>query len=221
MKKFEEFLTQQELIYNKFRDISKVCKEGIAKDPALLKGKGGYFIILRHPENITNQLEEIANNIAKTVSSIPYTADKIHTTIVTYKPEDNFIPEKQILEKLRKIAKDCSFESKKFEINYAGILFNQTTVIAAGYPDLEFFELSNKILNKGKENGFEFKPPSMAHVTVSRFTENTNLEKLDEFMLLMKQTHFKEKSTPNAIDVGYFIAGEKDFNINVYERIDV
>jgi len=216
---FTEFLEKQGRIYAEFRDTSKIEKEGLI--PQISENKGGYIIALRHSDNIVAGIERFNKQINRITSQIKYEDNNIHTTLATYQVEEGFCPINDTLDILIKIVGDNISLMKKIEIEYSQWLIDQYSGIAAGIPDLAFFENAQRIIDYAQGYGIQLKFPWGAHITVSRFLEKLPHKKILELLDIFKNSEPLGISTPKYLDVGYFKLTPERFEINVMERFKI
>jgi len=216
---FQKFLENQQRIYSEFRDTSKIEKEGLI--PQISENKGGYIIALRHSDNIVTGIEKLNEKISGITSAIKYEDSNIHTTLATYQVEEGFCPIKDTLDNLAKIVGDNISFMKKMEIEYNELLIDQYSGIAAGIPDLAFFENAQRIIDCAQGYGIQLKFPWGAHITVSRFLEKLPHKETLELLEIFRNSEPLGKSTPKYLDVGYFTHTPGSFTINVVERFKI
>ena len=216
---FSEFIAKQEKIYEEFRDTSKIEANGLI--PQISTNRGGYIIALRHSENIVAGIEEFTEKIGRVTSSIKYDKNNIHTTLSTYQVRDEFCPINENLESLTNIFRDNFSLFKGMEIEYNEWLINQDSGIVAGIPNRVFFENVRRISEHSQVKGIQLKFPWGAHITVSRFLKKISHEQTLQLIKIFKNSKPLGLSTPNYIDVGYFILTPGSFKINIYERFKV
>jgi len=215
---FEEFLTKQEEVYNRFRDTSKLKAEGTK--PNIPKHQGGYLIVFRHPLEIAQRVGEFSNRISQTVPAIVYDANTVHTTISDFGIKEDFVPEKNTLRRLCNSVKETVIIGKPI-ISYSEWLYNQNTVLVAGIPNQRFLEIAQKIYSSGEKNGVQLRLPWGAHITSNRFTEQKTPEELKDFFKLMKEAPVLGESVPENIDVAYFDFSPEEFKTVTYERFNL
>jgi len=213
---FKDFIEKQESIYSKFRDTSKVEREGIM--PNIPQQQGGYLVAYRHPEKIADALGEFSGKVSRIVPSLIYNGENAHTTISDYRVEDNFSPDESILRNLSEAVSVNLGSLKRQEINYQEWLLNQNTGLAGGIPDFSFLENAEKIIKSADEKGIQLRLPWGAHITTSRFLENKSSEEIAELIDLFKTSKPLGISKPNIIDIAYFTFTRDGFNFNSYDR---
>ncbi len=216
---FKEFLTKQEEVYNRFRDTCKMEAEG-TKPNIPQKSQGGYLIAFRHSTEITQKVEDFSRRLAQTVPLIIYNTKTIHTTISDYGIKEDFVPDKDVLDKL------CFFAGRyrvvdQPKISYKEWLYNQNTIIVAGMPNSIFLETAQKIYSLGEKKGVQLRMPWGAHITAGRFTEQTSPKELSDFFKLMKEAPVLGESRPAKIDVAYFNFSPEGFKVTVCERFSL
>ncbi|MDD5192190.1 MAG: hypothetical protein PHH54_00155 [Candidatus Nanoarchaeia archaeon] len=215
---FQEFLRKQEEVYDKFRDTSKLQNEGTKPD--IPKSQGGYLIVLRHPLEIAQKIEEFSRRISQAVPAIVYDSATVHTTISDLGIKGNFAPEKDTLERLCNSVRGALIVNKP-TISYLEWLYNQNTVIVAGMPNQVFLEVAQNVYSSAEGNGVQLRLPWGAHITSNRFAEQKSPEELTDFFKLMNEAPVLGNSVPKNIDVAYFDFSPKGFKTTTYERFSL
>lgn len=215
--KYVEFLEKQDKIYSEFRDTLKIKVEGLK--PNIEENKGGYIIALKHSDNIINNISNITSKIYKEIACIKYDGDNIHTTLATYNECIGFKVNKEELELIANIAENNISLMKDVKINYLECLMNQDTVIVAGIPDEHFVDYVDSTEREANKYNIKIKRPWGAHITISRFLENIEYDKILNLLDIVKDNTEIGVSMPLAIDIGYFNLTNDTFNINVYKSI--
>ena len=210
----EDFLTKQEEVYARFRNTSKVQSEGTK--PNLPNQQGGYLIIFKHAEEISEKIGDFSRKISQSIPLMAYDSKTIHTTISDYNISEIFNPDKNILDNICDSVN--SIAVGKLKIGYNEWLYNQDTVLVAGYPNEIFLDISKSIYWSAIQKGINLRMPWGAHITAGRFTKQKSPNDLSDFFKLMKETPKIGISNPKIIDVGYFSFGKKGFTINTYEK---
>jgi len=213
---FKEFLKKQASIYDEFRDMSAIERDGLV--PKIPDYRGGYVITFQHPDNIMRALEKFSHRASEILPAIKYGTINAHTTISDFQVQDNFSPHSKILDELAQIV----YASKPFFtqpiIYYDEWLLNQNTGIAAGKPNRAFFDLAMRIVSCAQQHGIQLRFPWGAHITTNRFLRNGSNEEIKELLNFYKRGTPLGQSLPNYINIGYFIFTHKEFELNVYKK---
>jgi hypothetical protein len=228
---FEEFIKKQEEVYNRFRNTAWTGND-VAKPN--IKVSGGYFIMWRHDDSISERIEEMSQKMNKLVpsnKSMIYPKEKVHTTSADYILEENFHPDNNVLSALSEAVYNSKKDISIPAITYNEWVFNLDTFIAIGYPNGVFVHDVFKILENcekqglngkddkyNKYNKIKMRTPWGSHITAGRFTDKVRIpNKLFELI--------KEKplgiSMPKTIDVGHFYIDYENMEQKVYDRINV
>ncbi len=221
----QEFLTGQEKVYTKFRDASKIVETEGTKPNLPQNSQGGYLIALRHPSEIAERIEAFSRRIAQTVPLMVYDAKTIHTTISDYGIKEDFAPDKETLDKLS--ARDFypfrkrnpRFKNDNFlwpSISYDNWLYNQNTLLVAGRPNEDFFDMVQGVYSSGQETGIQLRMPWGAHITAGRFTEQTTPKELSDFFKLMKEAPVLGTSDPEVVDITCFDFSKGGFKLTTH-----
>jgi len=215
MPNFEAWKTKQREIYDRFaRSTDEV--EGII--PNIPESQGGYLIILRHSEEISEKAASFSDRISNCVPALTYDRDTIHTTISDYGLSEDFEPDQSILRKLCDAV--LSMEESPI-IDYTSWLYNPNTVIVAGNPNRQFLEIAEEIKTNAQGKGIELRLPWGAHITANRFTKKKTRNELSDFFKLMQEAPILGKSKPEHLDVGHFKLNKQGFGITTYERFTI
>ena len=214
---YEEFIQRQNSIYSAINAEAKdLLRKGTVPNQNLIEGEKGYLIGLKHPVDISKEVEKISKKISLLLPAMVYKSEDVHTTIFSQKIEFDSDFDSGYLSKLSKVI--GNLRVKKVEIKFNKYLYNQNAVIAAGHPNKDFFHLAQEIMYSLNEKGVEASLPKMAHVTVSRFMEKVNSGEITAFKKLMNLISGPGTSLPNTLFVGGFTATVKGFDLEVFEE---
>ncbi|WP_238884085.1 hypothetical protein [Clostridium sp. YIM B02551] len=216
---YSNFLENEERIYSEFRDTSKVIVEGLK--PNIQENKGGYIIALRHPDNVINNIKNITSKIYKEVKCIKYDESNIHTTLATYNECVGFKLIKDELELISNIAINNRLIIKDTKIYYSECLINQDSIIVSGTPNENFIEYLDSIEREASRYNIKLKMPWGAHITIIRFLEQVEHDKILNILDIVKDYKEIGLSIPISIDIGYFSLTKDTFDINVYKSINL
>lgn len=226
-----EFLQKQDEVYTRFKDEDKFLKEGVV--PNVKPQQSGYLVIFRHPDSITERVQKLSEKVNKITPVVVYNKPHIHTTITDYKlTEEDFNPDKKVLENMAKAVHDIKKDITAPEIFYFGWFTNPNTVIAAGTPDDNFLDVSQKYLAAAEKNGLTTNPkeggirmPWGVHITTARYMNKldpaADKEKITELLQTVKYNPMLGLSKTEFIDVGYFTLKDGAWDISVYERFKI
>lgn len=198
-----EFLENQNTIYLRLSNDRTLTENGTVPNPNI-KNTGGYLIALRHPSSLTDVIDEFSMKISNIIPSIIYNKSNIHTTISDYNIANDFVPDYAgILDKLWTSVKEIKNRGQIL-INYYRMISTKDSVIMAGIPNENFYNISQAIINNARSSGIELRFPWGAHITLSRFLEKKSPAELAEFFKLMESAPKIGEIKPEFIDVGYF-----------------
>lgn len=210
---FEDFLYGQLVVYHNFKKIAEEVKRGggIAADPNLLNRKRYFSVVLLHSQAIGKAIEEFSSKVTASAPGIIYKHRDVHTTLgsLFYIERFRFDWTNSLhidyLEKMADGVRDALAELGKINcvINFPHYLFNKAVVIAAGFPNRDFFRLFTKIRECCRRYGVELNPPWGAHIIVTRFTAQKKASELGDFFNLVENTPGPGLSVPEAVAVGY------------------
>lgn len=215
---FQEFLIEQEKVYSRFRDTSKLVTEGTR--PNIPDSQGGYLIVFRHPRDIAERIGEFSKRISQTVPAIVYDSETVHTSISDYGLREGFVPEKEVLSSLCDSVKETVTLGRP-KINYFSWLYNQNTVIVAGTPDKRFFQMAKGVYSAAEKRGLKLRLPWGSHITANRFTGQRSPKELEDFFRLMDEAPVIGESVSELIDVAYFNFSPQGFKVTVHERFSL
>jgi hypothetical protein len=215
---FQEFAENQEKIYDRLKNTSDIVKFGTKPNVPVLEG--GYLIAFKHDSDLCQKLEVFSRRISQIVPAIVYDSSMVHTTISDYGIKEGFNLDKKVLDNLCSCV-NGAINMERPKLCYLDWLFNQNSVIVAGLPCKEFFEISKYICSLGNSKGIKLRMPWGTHITVSRFLEEKTPEELSDFFKLIKEAPLIGVSNPRQIEVGYFNYGLNGFYLNTYEKFNL
>ncbi|GIU68973.1 MAG: hypothetical protein KatS3mg002_0209 [Candidatus Woesearchaeota archaeon] len=226
-----QFLQKQGEIYDRFKDEDKFLKDGVI--PNVKPQQSGYLVIFRHPDSIAERVQKLSEKINTITPVVLYSKSHIHTTITDYKlTEEDFTPDKNVLENMARAVHDIKKDITASEIFYFDWFTNSNTVIAAGTPDDNFLDVAQKYLTAAEKIGLTTNPkeggirmPWGAHITAARYMNKLDpvkdKEKIKELLNTIKSTPVLGISKTEFIDVGYFtIKGDK-MEYTIHERFKI
>ncbi len=224
-KTYKEFMDNMQVQYAGFeRNAEVVRREGL-KAGIKPEGLGGYFVILRHPDSVTEPVAEFASKVKRAVpSAVAYDKTKLHTTISDYdlKPLAEFSPEKGVLDVFSSAVRKIKIWINSPPINFGNLVYNQTTAIAPGIPaGRGFFDVSQSFVEEVGRRGIELRSPWGAHMTSVRFAEAVSADRLEDFFSLMRDAPAVGRSVPEYIDVGSYRLSKETFEFDLYERFKI
>lgn len=226
-----EFLQKQDEVYTRFKDEDKFLKEGVV--PNVKPQQSGYLVIFRHPDYISERVQRLSEKVNKITPVVVYTTPNVHTTITDYKlTDENFNPDKKVLENMARAVYDIKKDIVAPEISYFDWFTNPNTIIAAGIPDDNFLDVAQKYLAAAEKTGLTTNPkeggirmPWGTHITTARYMNKLDpvkdKEKIKELLNTVKYTPLLGISKTEFIDVGYFsIKGDK-MEYAIHERFKI
>lgn len=212
---FQEFLEKQKGIYSKFRDTSKLKSEGTS--PSIPNYQGGCLIGFRHPKDTAVKVEKFSQNVDGAIGSLVYRTENVHTTISDMNVSEDFRVNRTTLDNLANLISESKEKIQVPTIDYGEWLANQNTVIAGGIPNEAFLNTSQYLVEEANRRGINLRLPWGAHITSGRFKEQT--KSVDKLLTLLSSQPLG-KSTPFAIDVGYFDFSPEGFEYKTHERFE-
>lgn len=211
-KSFEEFVREQDKIYDKFRRLSHVAKrQGTMPDSHM--NSEGYAITLVHPNDINEMVFSHSRRIAEYAPAVVQPAKTLHTTLWV----NNSLPyDQKISDRLCDAVMKVD-SSVPIGIWYTSWLFNQTTVIVAGQPNEPFVHIANQIQKQVSED-IKAEFPWGGHITTARFLERKGPEELEDFFGMMRYAPLIGLSRPTHIKVGYQRLTPSAFTYDAIEK---
>lgn len=216
MESFEQWSARMQEIYDGFSKGDERVESTISTIP---ESQGGYLIILRHSQEISEKIARFSERVSLSVPSIKYDAETIHTTISDYSLTSELEPDEEVLRNLSESVISSSRISSR--INYLDWRYNTNTVLVEGRPEKQFLDLSKEIRESAQKKGIDLRLPWGAHITTNRFTENLAKAELSDFFRLMQEAPEIGLSVPRYLDVGYFQLNKQGLNITFYERFNL
>ena len=176
MGRFKDFLARKSGIYDEFRDLTKLKRDGIVPSDDVLNGVRGGIVALQYKDGGTESAAEFAKRIAGVVPSIAYSPEILHTSISTHPDCDLGVLVKAADVASRKVRGVLNNNS----IGYNEWLSNQGTGLYAGVPKPLFLMIAQEVVNSAREDGVELRLPRMAHMTTNRYTQKIGPEGLKD-----------------------------------------
>jgi len=206
MSRFQDYFDTQEKLYEEFRSATELLDE-IRAYSSVTEPLAGYVIALRHPDEIVRPFSELAQQISQTVPCILYDENNAHTTMISYQVRSLLggQSEMDIMDRLSGCVGEvrATAEWRQVRIQFRTWLFNSDTVIVAGYPNDDFWNLYEKLRDTARPD-YHLAPPKMAHITAARFTAVRKGDAVRKLRRQLRHAPVLGESRPVAIDVGYF-----------------
>ena len=198
---------------------------GVVPAPVIANGQGGYLIMLRHPQIITDKLAEFTHVLASQFPIIPYDGKNAHTTFSDYglvetKDGKAFELSEETLDRLALAVSNIDlFSFNTPIIRFDSWLYNQNSVIVSAEPiDDAFTRVATAIIGSAKNEGLELRAPWGSHMTAARFTQPIAGKDLHNFKKLMSEAPYLGYSVGQYVDVGYFTLGPQGFDVTSVDR---
>lgn len=148
----------------------------------------GISLLIRPTDAIKYEIQKLLNEIKKTEPSQYYYPIKdIHVTLfdlISARQDFNYTIEQ--IETFKEIVEISLLNTKKFEINFDGIIASDGAIIVKGYYDKQMDDIRQKlrkeILSHNLKNDERYTTKS-CHITIARFNHNIQeRKKLIEFI---------------------------------------
>jgi len=97
-------------------------------------------------------------------------------------------------------------------------LFNNEAILVSGYPNQDFWRLSQNIGRACNLKGHALEMSRISHITTARFIGGVSPQIFDQFALLMKSAPFIGSARPNAIDLATWQCDGLTFNLVTHNR---
>jgi hypothetical protein len=196
----------------------------VAPSKPVLEGLGGYLVSFRHPDEIVSRIEEFASRITETVPGIAYDSKNAHTSISDYGlqslTEGEFSKDRNVLRALADSLVTL-IDVQGSSIEYPEWLYNRDSVIVAGRPSIEFFEISERVQREAARRGLELRTPWGSHIIAVRFTEQRTSDELEDFFKLMQEAPNIGTSALNIVEVGHYILTSEGFDYQPFDRVNL
>lgn len=205
---------------------------GLVSD--VTEAQGAYLVAWRHPEGITSQVEEISHAVGSLASALTYDRASLHTTLsdlglapgLVIDPRNNRDHE-DILDMLANSVKAGLDTAGHRAIADRQIAFNRyitngRAVIAPGQASNEILDINASVkaasAQLGVNGGDGLKGSWGAHMTVNRFTTESDLGTAANVVDSLRNAPEIGLSVPTAIDVGYLAVSRNGFTFTTHER---
>lgn len=217
MQSFEKWRENMRGVYG---ESTKSAEEIERINPSIPESQGGYLIILRHSEEISEKIANFSERVSNCVPAVKYDKDTIHTTVSDYLLGENFEPDYEILKNLSDTVSNVRGK-RLLSIDYSEWLYNSNTVLVAGEPNHQFLAIAEEVKANAQKKEIDLRLPWGAHITTNRFAEEKTRKELSDFFELIKEAPVLGTSKPQFIDVGYFTFSEQVFKVTPYERFNL
>lgn len=214
--------TKQNLIYQEDFLAAMQTLSAVQPGACTVEPTAGYIICWQYHDPISHEVEKLNSHIKKIVPAIPFDKSNAHTTITVHKKrsQSTFMPDEQTLQALAAIVQGLDTTLlQAVQIDFQQWLFNKGAVIAAGYPNDAFWQVGEAVQAAGQAVGFGLRMPWGAHMTCARFIKGS--DKINDLKALLQNAPPLDLCMPQAIVVGYYKCGPRQFHLNVYFKQEV
>jgi hypothetical protein len=219
--------TQQSIYEKCSAGQQTACTDGLCVDPTIQNKVGGYLVILTPALSIRMMLARIASEISAYVpGTLTYTTEQLHTTISDYLVTPHYKPggtddRDHILEQLHTAIDWWISDWRPTCMYHAGVTFNQTTVIAQGYANKDFFTGAHHLVQDASRRlHSQLRMPWGSHITMARFGTVQSAqdarrvqEICTDYNAVLKG--FDAYHPCVSIAVGYFTITQEQFNLTI------
>ena len=189
-----EFTVRQTRIYNEIEE-NALNLDRLKK--AEFRNNGGYIIALRHSDNVIEIIKELNEKISEIIPIMKYDEFNIHTTMASFGECPEFKPVEQVLDTIS----------------------DYSALILAGEFNEAFYKNCKNIISALQSENMEFKFPWGTHITVCRFLEDGDYEKVQQLKNVLGNYETEIYSELQVIDIGYYTNDGKKFELHTYKRI--
>ena len=130
-----------------------------------------------------------------------------------------FKPVEQVLDTISDILLSASAGYEKMKIYYYNLLLEYSALILAGEFNEAFYKNCKNIISALQSENMEFKFPWGTHITVCRFLEDGDYEKVQQLKNVLGNYETEIYSELQVIDIGYYTNDGKKFELHTYKRI--
>ena len=211
-----EFTVRQTRIYNEIEE-NALNLDRLKK--AEFRNNCGYIIALRHSDNVIEIIKELNEKISEIIPIMKYDEFNIHTTMASFGECPEFKPVEQVLDTISDILLSASAGYEKMKIYYYNLLLDYSALILAGEFNEAFYKNCKNIISALQSENMEFKFPWGTHITVCRFLEDGDYEKVQQLKNVLGNYETEIYSELQVIDIGYYTNDGKKFELHTYKRI--
>ncbi len=217
-EKFSEDLLQQQSVYSEITSEQElVSKRGLQPNVNVLNGEQGVLLALNYDKRVNEILEKVSQTISEIVPSVVYTRNDFHTTIISKKYTK--LGEKDILlNNFKAIASHIKVKKLQPVIYFFKWLYNSNSLLLAGKADLNMYGIVDDILNSKSGKILDLKMPIMNHITVSRFTQSVDTEKLNSLLTYINNLEALGFVPAKSLVIASFKINKKHFQLHIYEE---
>lgn len=237
-KAYDSYIEKQNAIYDTMRTASSHLgsTEGIEQDPGT-EPQAAYLVVWRHPEHITDQVEELSIAINGLYQSVLFNRFNAHTTLSDYgltphaviHPTDTDtsatldILSQSVKKGLDSMPQDIIADRG---IAFGDVISNKKAVIATGHPTEATWNISEAVkaasASLGIDKGRGLKGSWGSHMTISRFPRSYAVQESKALRNILAQTPEFGTSLPTALEVGYFQTDpHKGFVYTTHDRYEL
>lgn len=204
--KLELFEQNRDRIYSEFKDfMSKAADNGYRYQLVSQKDKRGYIANYVFGE----ELHKYISKLRDVFSSLPYKflpIEVMHSTISVAKYDPNLINFSDVNQ--TEILQKIDLLLPKVSINFKEVLYNDNSVILAGYGNDVYWELTELVVKYLQSSfGQSFRYPKMTHITLGRLVNESQVS-IDKQEFLQINSALRSTSsidlTPKEIHFGEF-----------------
>jgi len=235
---FQAFLVKQNGIYDNMAATSDTIGDtvGVERDPGT-EPQSAFLVAWRHPEHITDGVEELSFAVNSLHRAFIFTAGNAHSTLSDHDLQRDRIitPESPdhnaTLVALSRAVRNGLDAVSKDTIDGRGVTFgkavsNGKTVVSLGQPSEDLWRINQAVKQASASeeinDGAGLKGTWGSHMTVNRFLANYSPEDSRQLANVLHRTPDLGHSKPTAIDVGYFHADpDNGFTYTTHERFDL
>jgi len=210
---FKKFLANQKINYNKFKKGAlKLKRKGFAPSSKLSSPTNGVAVNFKHSLETSKKVEQFSIRVSQQVPAFVFKKEQIHTTIY-FNPGKN-LQKEYILQQFSEILDSLKGKLGNPCIEYKFWLINQSSLIAAGFPNRDLFNIINFFYKESKKRGIEFKFPWGAHITTNRFIKKGKFCKIPHILKMMKNQPPLGKSKIKSINIEEVRFNPKNYNLD-------
>ncbi len=226
MERYEQFLQNEQSIYDKIRKQEATLHEsGLSADPAIKRKIGGLAVVARH-QRLVGKLSTLTCSLKGCFSCLVYDGTNEHSTFcVKDEPDFVFNPclhkEKLIAlaETVAAVLANMSIaQQRECIVRYDKPLYNATTVILPGEPRQAYVDLLLTISDTCTKRVY-VRPSWGSHITIARFLRAHQPSEIESFLRFMSlRAQAVGENLLDTIDVIVFRTTHEAFQLTTFER---
>ncbi len=219
---FDDYSANAQAIFDSFPNEDIWQLDGIMPNRQVEKPEAGYCIVFRYDAETTRVISDFIRKVHTILPPVvEYETGNLHTTIGVYGKGamQEFAPDSATIKYLAKsVEQGLQNYPQNPGVELRKWLFNNEAILVSGYPNQDFWNLSQNIRQACNLNGYSLEMVRIAHITTVRFIHRVTRQVFEEFALLMKSAPTIGSVKPNAIDLATWQCDGLTFDLTMHQR---